>query len=93
MRGIYFENSATSQLHWLMALFKVGCMIHAHLKIIYDIYRYRCVNRLTEKAWNYILENFVSMAIESEEFLQLNVDDFYAIINDELLNVKVKGML
>lgn len=42
-----------------------------------------------EKVWHFILENFVSIAKESEEFLQMNVDDFLTIITDELLNVKV----
>lgn len=45
---------------------------------------------MTEKAWKFILENFVSIAKESNDFLELNVDDFFAIINDELLNTKVK---
>lgn len=61
-----------------------------HLFFLHFTFRYRCVSRLTEKAWSYILENFVSIAIESEELLELNVDDFYAIVNDELLNVKVE---
>lgn len=42
-----------------------------------------------ERSWNYILENFVLISIDSQELLQLDVDDFFTIINDELLNVKV----
>ncbi|XP_070497155.1 kelch-like protein 10 [Chironomus tepperi] len=50
--------------------------------------RYRNISRLLEKSWNYILENFVHIACVSEELLNLNVDDFYTMINDELLNAK-----
>lgn len=43
-----------------------------------------------EKARYYILENFVQVAVESKDILQLPIGDFHSIISDELLNVKVK---
>jgi kelch-like protein 10 len=46
------------------------------------------MGRLMDKAWSFILEHFINVAIESEEFLQINVDDLFSIITDELLNVK-----
>jgi hypothetical protein len=51
------------------------------------------MNRLIERSWNFILGNFTHIATLSTEILQLDVDDLFSIINDELLNVKVKYIL
>lgn len=42
-----------------------------------------------ERSRSYILENFVRIAVESKDLLELNIDDFVGIIEDEMLNVKV----
>lgn len=46
--------------------------------------------RLVDRSWNFILANFTRVAVLSNEILQLDVDDVFSIISDELLNVKVK---
>lgn len=43
-----------------------------------------------EKSRFYILEHFVRVAVESKDIVELTVDDFFSIVNDEMLNVKVK---
>jgi BTB And C-terminal Kelch len=52
--------------------------------------RYRCITRLMEKSRYYILEHFVRVAVESKDILELTIDDFYSIVSDEMLNVKVE---
>jgi hypothetical protein len=42
-----------------------------------------------EKSHSYILEHFVHVAVDNKHLLELNIDDFFGIINDEMLNVKV----
>lgn len=49
------------------------------------------MTRLTEKTWNFILGEFVEIADKSKEILLLDADDLFSIINDELLNVKVRN--
>lgn len=51
--------------------------------------RYRSIPRLKEKSRYFILENFPRVAAESKAMLELNVNDFLSIINDDMLNVKV----
>lgn len=36
----------------------------------------------------FILGNFVEVSVRSQELLQLSVDQFFSIVNDEILNVK-----
>lgn len=43
-----------------------------------------------EKSRFYILEHFVRVAKESKEIVELTIDDFYGIVSDEMLNVKVR---
>lgn len=52
--------------------------------------RYRSIPQLIQRSQNYILENFPQVAVDSKDILELNVDDFHSIINDDMLNVKVK---
>lgn len=77
--------------YWLTAryVFHSYTMVIKILKIHHPLDRHRCIHRLLEHSWNYILENFIRIANVSKELLSLNVDDFFTIINDELLNVKV----
>lgn len=42
-----------------------------------------------EKSRNYVLKNFVQVAVDSTQILDLNIADFHGIVNDEMLNVKV----
>lgn len=43
-----------------------------------------------EGSRNYILEHFVLVAVESQDLLKTNIEDFHAIISDDELNAKVK---
>ncbi|KAG5672663.1 hypothetical protein PVAND_002774 [Polypedilum vanderplanki] len=55
--------------------------------------RFRSMSRLSEKTWNFILGEFTQVAAVSEEILQLEVDDLFTIINDEVLNVKDESVV
>lgn len=43
---------------------------------------------LYEVAHLYLLRNFEEVAVKSDELLQMSADELYAILNDDLLNVK-----
>ncbi|XP_046354968.1 kelch-like protein 24 [Haliotis rufescens] len=47
---------------------------------------YSCT-RLTEHAWNYIIDNFKSVC-RSEDFLELTKEELFQIINEDNLNVE-----
>lgn len=42
-----------------------------------------------DKARFYILENFVHVAVDSKDLLELTIDDFHSFISDDMLNLKV----
>ncbi|CAN7997987.1 unnamed protein product [Ixodes pacificus] len=47
---------------------------------------YNCFD-LTEKAYNYLMQNFIEVSKRSEELLSLDIDEVEAIFSDENLNV------
>ncbi|XP_077512183.1 kelch-like protein 10 [Amblyomma americanum] len=47
---------------------------------------YNCVD-LTAKAYNYLMRNFIEVSEQSEELLNLDIDEVEAIMSDENLNV------
>ncbi|CRL02759.1 CLUMA_CG015753, isoform A, partial [Clunio marinus] len=55
--------------------------------------RYRSIPRLMEKSRGYIVENFIHVAVDCKDLLELDIDDFYGIVNDEMLNVKEENVV
>lgn len=50
--------------------------------------RFHSVTDLLEKSKLFVLRNFVQVANKSMELMELDIEDFFQIVNDELLNVK-----
>ncbi|XP_019891982.2 kelch-like protein 10 isoform X2 [Musca domestica] len=50
--------------------------------------RFRFLNDLYAKARSYLLRHFIEVAAKNKDLLQLNLKDFYDVINDDELNTR-----
>lgn len=54
-------------------------------------YRARNCNDLYEKSKTFVLRHFTELAYQSQEILDMSLNDFFEIINDDMLNTKDEG--
>jgi kelch-like protein 10 len=59
-------------------------------EIVYNnlVFRDRYNQELIEATRKYVLKNFPAIFESNEDLMRLNIDDFYELISDEMLNVK-----
>ncbi|XP_055641436.1 kelch-like protein 10 [Toxorhynchites rutilus septentrionalis] len=67
----------------------IKSVLRTHNCIVIMMYgRQRGCTQLYDYARNYVLKNFVEVARRCHDLVNLDVDDLYGILSDELLNVK-----